>query len=148
MNSLGTNSVERITSAESCISLKNGLVFFNTILSHPAYCRRLCQLPFQEEIGDHGLVFNYQLRKAVRKQKRYQTPASRWVPRESRERLNNGRRSASKLKPRALRFKVSFRQAGINVSEATGTPERLIHLIKTPTKTMTTKQMNWRRCLV
>ena len=63
----GTNSVERISaSAEVLLYLakKNGLVFAST---HDLELTRLVadayvNYHFQEEIGEHGLLFNYQLR--------------------------------------------------------------------------------------
>jgi DNA mismatch repair ATPase MutS len=63
----GTNSVERISaSAEVLLHLakKNGLVFAST---HDLELTRLVadayvNYHFQEEIGEHGLLFNYQLR--------------------------------------------------------------------------------------
>lgn len=64
----GTNSVERISaSAEVLLYLatNNGLVFAST---HDLELTRLVadayvNYHFQEEIGEHGLIFNYQLRK-------------------------------------------------------------------------------------
>lgn len=64
----GTNSVERISaSAEVLLFLakNNGLVFAST---HDLELTRLVadvyvNYHFQEEIGEHGLIFNYQLRK-------------------------------------------------------------------------------------
>ena len=64
----GTNSVERIAaSAEVLLYLakNNGLVFAST---HDLELTRLVagayvNYHFQEEIGEHGLFFNYQLRK-------------------------------------------------------------------------------------
>jgi len=63
----GTNSVERISaSAEVLLYLakKNGLIFAST---HDLELTRLVadayiNYHFQEEIGEHGLLFNYQLR--------------------------------------------------------------------------------------